>query len=216
LEPGDFGVPLRVFPTPEGDAVLAVRAAKQGTTLALVDAAGGTLWSTTTDILPRHVHWEPDAVVLVDLCGSVRLRRADGALTDRWMLPPTSVAHNATALAVSDDGALAAASGNLGRLVAWKIEGAQVLCALDPRHHGISRPTGLAWTRDGGLLVLDADLRVDERDPVSLAPRGSLTLSMPARWRVHLSRDARRMVVPTHQGPWLVYDLTRAAARPSP
>ncbi len=208
LEPEAFPLPVRIFPTPEGDAVLAVTGVTNGRpALSLVDSLGRTRWQTTVDSLPDQVHWDDDAVVLFDLSGSLRLRRSDGALTDVWRVPSSLMAHYRSALAVSEDGATAAAATALGRLVVWKTERAEVLCAADPRPLGMARITGMRWSPDGGLLVLDDDRRVDERDPVTLALRSSLELPMPARWTVFVVRQGRRLVVPTHEGPWLIYDL---------
>lgn len=56
------------------------------------------------------------------------------------------------------------------------------------------------------MLTLDRGLRLDARDPTTLEVRSSMTLPTSVRWKVFATRDGRRLVMPTHEGTWLVYD----------
>lgn len=206
LEPGAFPLTSHYFPSPDGEALLTANITKQGRVdLTLVDSRGGRPWQTDTDVYPRRVRWEDDAVVLFGVQGSVRLRRPDGALTDRWLLPREAAVANATAFSVSEDGARAAAVDQF-RLSVWETEGPEVLCAVDPRKHGLAHPVGVDWSPDGSLLLLDGGWRLDARDPSTLGVRSSMTLPTSVRWRVFVTRGGRRLVMPTHEGTWLVYD----------
>lgn len=199
---------LRVFAAPEGEAVLAVCGAKKGVEVSLVDASGRARWTTALPEMPEAVHWGRDAVLLADLTGSERLRRSDGAVEGRWRFAGEVIhAHrSAVWLSLSGDGTRAAAVNTFGRLATWRTEGAELLSVEDTRAHGLTRVTGVRWADDGALLLVEDDRRVEARDPVTLALRSSVALPMPARWTAVPTRGGRRLVVPTHEGPWVVFD----------
>ena len=91
-----------------------------------------------------------------------------------------------------------------------------MLSAVDPRRHGLAHLVGVDWAADGSLLTLDTGLRLDARDPTTLAVRSSMTLPASVRWKVFATRDGQRLVMPTHEGTWLVYEANVTAPPPDP
>lgn len=154
LEPEAFPMTSHFFPSPDGESLLTVDTTKAGhTALSLVDSRGRILWRIETSLHPRKVRWDGDSAVLFDVTGCGRIRLSDGDFLERRLLLPEGVVINATALAVSADGALAA-MGDQFRLVVWESDRGKVLCAVDSRKHGLAHLVGVDWAADGSLLTV--------------------------------------------------------------
>ncbi len=212
LEPDAFAMTSHFFPSPDGESLLTVDATKERrVALSLVDSRGQRRWRIESSLHPRRVRWDDDTVVLYGVTGCGRIQLSDGDFLERWLLLPKDIVANATALAVSADGSLAAA-GDVFRLVVVAPTGAEVLCAVDPRKHGVAHLVGVDWAGDGSLLLLDRGLRLDARHPSTLEVRSSMSLPTSVRWRVFVARDGRRLVMPTHEGTWLIYEAPRSTS----
>lgn len=195
----------RAFLAPDAATVLLV-----GDGLTLLDGDGNTRWTAALDDMPFDARWRDDTVTLTSPAHQLTLRRRDGAVVSFRALPARPYEWRGNGFAVSPDGALVASGSQLGDLVVWRPETGEVVFEGRPRLHGIARLTGLAFTDDGALVVVDNDLVVTARDPETLAVRSATALPQPARWTVFVTRDGRRLVAPTHEGPWLVADVESA------
>ena len=202
LDPAVAAV-TQVLPTPDGDAVLTF---VQDGAAALLDAGGARRWTSAAAFPYAHARWSDDDVTLSGPRGSERFRRRDGALLHRVFFGTRRSNCEGSGFAVSDDGMFVASASYLGLLVVWRADTGDVLCEVNPRTSGLAHVTGLAWAHDGALLVLDHDRHVDRREPTTLASLSRVALPTPARWAVVPTRGGRRLVVPTHEGSWLVYD----------